>query len=216
MIVEIQNVLVSMDIITEEFCCDLEACKGKCCIEGDAGAPVTLDEIMQLENTLDTIWPDISASAQAVIDKQGVAYTDREGDLVTSIVNGKDCVFTYYDDITLPALTDSAGDNGTPSSCTIRDCCLCATEKAFRAGKTQWCKPISCALYPIREKTLSNGVTALNYHRWDICRDGIRKGRALHLPLYRFLREPLIRRFGQAWYDELCLVAEEIKKQGIC
>lgn len=191
-----------MDILTEEFCCDLEACKGKCCIVGDAGAPVDLDEVMELENVLDEVWDDMSASAQAVVDKQGVAYTDQEGDLVTSIVNGKDCVFTYYDDLTI-------GD------CTIKNCCLCATEKAFRAGKTHWCKPISCVLYPIRVKKLSNGLTALNYHRWDICRDGIKKGRELHMPVYKFLRDPLIRRFGEEWYNELCTVADELKKQGI-
>lgn len=209
MIIEIKDTLVSMDIITEEFCCDLEACKGKCCIIGDAGAPVSMDEVMELENVLDEVWDDLSASAQAVIDKQGVVYTDQEGDLVTSIVNGKDCVFTYYDDLTI-SLPDA---NGGERQCTIPNCCLCATEKAFRAGRTSWCKPISCALYPIRVKELKNGLTALNYHQWDICADGRRKGRELHMPVYKFLREPLIRRFGQEWYDELCLVAEEVKKQ---
>lgn len=201
MIVEIQGILVSTDILTEEFCCDLESCKGQCCIEGDAGAPVTLDEIGHLEDCLDTVWPDLSASAQATIERQGVAYTDREGDLVTSIVNGKDCVFTYYDDIDV---------NGT----TVRKCCLCATEKAFRSGQTAWCKPISCALYPIRVKEFGNGTVGLNYHRWNICKDGVRKGRELHLPLYRFLEGPLVRRFGQEWYDELCTVADELKAQG--
>lgn len=209
MIIEIKDTLVSMDIITEEFCCDLEACKGKCCIIGDAGAPVSMDEVMELENVLDEVWDDLSASAQAVIDKQGVVYTDQEGDLVTSIVNGKDCVFTYYDDLTLSL----PNDNGGERQCTIPNCCLCAIEKAFRAGRTSWCKPISCALYPIRVKELKNGLTALNYHQWDICADGRRKGRELHMPVYKFLREPLIRRFGQEWYDELCLVAEEVKKQ---
>lgn len=204
MIIEIQNTLVSMDILTEEFCCDLEVCKGKCCIEGDAGAPVTLDEVMELENVLDTVWTNLSASAQAVIDKQGVAYTDQEGDLVTSIVNGKDCVFTFYDDLKLG------------SNCVVKNCCLCATEKAFREGKTKWCKPISCALYPIRVKQLPNNLTALNYHRWAICKDGIKKGRELHLPVYKFLREPLIRQFGEDWYKELCTVADELKKQGVC
>lgn len=202
MIVEIQGILVSTDILTEEFCCDLESCKGQCCIEGDAGAPVTLDEIGHLEDCLDTVWPDLSASAQATVERQGVAYTDREGDLVTSIVNGKDCVFTYYDDIDL---------YGT----TVSKCCLCATEKAFRAGKTAWCKPISCALYPIRVKEFGNGTVGLNYHRWNICKDGVRKGRELHLPLYRFLEGPLVRRFGQEWYDELCTVADELKAQGL-
>lgn len=212
MIIEIQDTLVSMDIITEEFCCDLTACKGRCCIEGDAGAPVTLDEVGHLEDVLDTVWPDLSASAQGVIDKQGVAYTDQEGDLVTSIVNGKDCVFTYYDDITLD-IPDGVTGKTTP--CTIKDCCLCATEKAFRAGRTRWVKPISCALYPIRVKSLPNGLTALNYHRWDICVDGRKKGKAIHMPVYKFLREPLIRRFGEEWYAELCTVADELKRQGI-
>lgn len=209
MIIEIKDTLVSMDIITEEFCCDLEACKGKCCIVGDAGAPVSMEEVMELENVLDDVWDDLSASAQAVIDKQGVAYTDEEGDLVTSIVNGKDCVFTYYDSLTL-SLHDAGGGE---RQCTIQNCCLCATEKAYRAGRTSWCKPVSCALYPIRVKELKNGITALNYHQWDICADARRKGRELHMPVYVFLREPLIRRFGQEWYDELCLVAEEVKKQ---
>lgn len=209
MIIEIKDTLVSMDIITEEFCCDLEACKGKCCIVGDAGAPVAMDEVMELENVLDDVWDDLSASAQAVIDKQGVVYTDQEGDLVTSIVNGKDCVFTYYDNLTL-SLPDA---DGGERQCTIQNCCLCATEKAYRAGRTTWCKPVSCALYPIRVKELKNGITALNYHQWDICADGCRKGRKLHMPVYVFLREPLIRRFGQEWYDELCLVAEEVKRQ---
>ena len=89
----VRNVLVSPDILTVKFCCDLDKCHGQCCIEGDAGAPVTMDETMEIENALDTVWSDLSASAQAVIDKQGVAYTDVEGDLVTSIVGGKDWCF---------------------------------------------------------------------------------------------------------------------------
>ena len=95
-IIQVGDVLISPDIITEHFCCDLDHCKGQCCVEGDAGAPVTLDEIAAIEDTLDTVWNDMSATAQAVVDKQGVAYTDRDGELVTSIVNGKDCVFTCY------------------------------------------------------------------------------------------------------------------------
>ncbi len=198
-IVQVGDVLVSPDIFTERFCCDLDACKGRCCIEGDAGAPVTLDEIGELESCLDVVWPSLSASAQSVIDKQGVAYADVEGDLVTSIVNGKDCVFTCYEDL------EDAG-----SGHVIPHCCLCATERAYRAGKTHWCKPISCALYPIREKHFSNGLTGINYHRWDICKAAVAKGKALDLPLYVFLKDPLVRRFGQEWYDELCAVAEQL------
>jgi len=202
-ILQVGDILISSDILTEPFCCDLSACKGQCCIEGDAGAPVTTDEIMSIEDSLDEVWSDLSASAQAVIDKQGVAYTDEEGDLVTSIVNGKDCVFTYYDDI-------KDFTSGQP----IQGCCLCALEKAFRAGRSTFCKPISCALYPIREKRFKDGTVALNYHRWTVCKDAVQKGRELHLPVYRFLKGPLIRRFGQEWYDELCAIADELHAQG--
>jgi hypothetical protein len=202
-ILQVGDILISSDILTEMFCCDLSACKGQCCIEGDAGAPVTLNEIGEIENALDETWSDLSATAQAVIDKQGVAYTDQEGDLVTSIVNGKDCVFTYYDDIE---------DFNTHEP--IKGCCLCALEKAFRAGKSRFCKPISCALYPIREKRFSDGTVALNYHRWDVCKDAVKKGRELSLPVYKFLEGPLVRRFGQEWYDELCNMAHELREQG--
>ena len=202
---QVGDVLISSDILTEEFCCDLEVCRGICCVEGDAGAPVNLDEVMEIENSVDAVWQDLSASAQAVIDRQGVAYTDRDGDLVTSIVGGKDCVFTCYDDLTL------SGDSG---SVVVKNCCLCALEKACRAGKTSFVKPISCALYPIREKVFSDGTVALNYHRWDICRCGREKGKQLHLPLYQFLKGPLVRRFGEAWYEELCQMACELRAQG--
>ncbi len=201
-IIQVGDVLLSSDILTECFCCDLSQCKGICCVEGDAGAPVTLDEIAEIENCVDEVWNDLSASAQAVIDKQGVAYTDRDGDLVTSIVGGKDCVFTCYDDIE---------DWNTHEP--IPGCCLCALEKAYRNGKCSFCKPISCALYPIREKRFSDGTIALNYHRWAVCADAVKKGKALDLPVYVFLKEPLIRRFGEAWYQELCDVAEELKRQ---
>ena len=184
--------LLSSEILTERFCCDLSVCKGECCVEGDAGAPVTLEEVAEIEECLDTIWGDLSASAQSVIDKQGVAYTDQEGDLVTSIVRGKDCVFTYYEDT----------------------CCFCALEKAYRAGLTRFCKPVSCALYPIREKRLGGGLVGLNYNRWDVCKMAVAKGIQENLYLYQFLRDPLIRRFGEAWYQELLEVVEELKAQG--
>lgn len=190
-IIDVGGILLSSDILTEHFCCDYEKCHGICCVEGDAGAPVTLDEIAGMEDALDTVWTDLSAQAQAVIDQQGVACTDRDGDLVTSIVGGRDCVFTCYD-----------GDN-----------CLCALEKAFRNGKTGFCKPISCALYPIREKQFSDGTVALNYHRWAVCADAVKKGREEQVPVYQFLSEPLIRRFGEAWYQELCEVAEMLLGQ---
>ena len=193
MFFEIENVLITTEILTERFCCDLDACKGECCVEGDAGAPVTLDEVAAIEDSLDVVWDELSASAQAIIDKQGVAYTDEEGDLVTSIVGGKDCVFTCH-------------DNG---------CCFCALEKAYRAGKARFCKPISCALYPIREVSLSNGLIGLNYHRWNVCQEAVKKGKELDLPIYKFLKEPLVRRFGNEWYEMLEAAAEALSTSSL-
>lgn len=188
-ILQVGDVLLSSDILTQCFCCDLEACHGECCVEGDAGAPVTIEEIAEIENCLDEVWGDLSASAQAVIDKQGVAYADADGDMVTSIVGGRDCVFTCY-------------ENGV---------CLCALEKAFREGRTSFCKPISCALYPIREKTFKGGLVGLNYHQWSVCKMAVERGKQLSLPVYRFLKAPLIQRFGEAWYQELEEVASNLK-----
>ena len=221
-IIQVGDVLISSDILTEKFCCDLSACKGQCCVEGDAGAPVTLDEIAEIEDCLDEVWGDLSASAQAVIDKQGVAYTDQEGDLVTSIVRGKDCVFTYYDSLQFTVdglqMNTEAPEKSTvnckPSTVNIDNCCLCALEKAFRAGKTHFCKPVSCALYPIREKRLGNDLIGLNYNRWEVCKMAVAKGQQEEILLYQFLREPLIRRFGEEWYDELLNTVKELKAQG--
>ena len=205
-ILQVGDVLLSSEILTEKFCCDLSACKGECCVEGDAGAPVSIEEVAAIEACVDTVWDDLSASAQAVIDKQGVAYTDQEGDIVTSIVNGKDCVFTYYDKI---ELIQKDG-----SSCVVPGCCLCALEKAYRAGKTHFCKPVSCALYPIREKKMGQNLIGLNYNRWKVCKMAVAKGVLDDVRLYQFLREPLIRRFGEEWYHELLEMVDELKRQG--
>ena len=183
--------LLSSDIITEKFCCDLEACKGICCVEGDAGAPVTVEEIAELENVVEHIVDDLSPEALKVLEEQGVAYTDEEGDLVTSIVNGKDCVFTCY------------GEDGS---------CYCAIEKAYRAGKCNFYKPVSCHLYPIRIGDYGP-YKAVNYHRWDVCKAAVLLGKAKDMPVYKFLREPLIRKFGEEWYKELEIAVAELKQQ---
>lgn len=195
--------LLSPDILTEYFCCDLTACCGACCIEGEAGAPITMEEIDHLEAVLAEVWDDLSPKARGVINREGVSTIDPEGDLVTTIVNGKDCVFTYYGDLPLP------------DGSTAANCCLCATEKAFREGRTSWPKPISCYLYPIREKRLSNGTVALNYHRWKVCEQARRKGRETGLRVYEFLKDPLIRRFGAEWYAELEELVTALKTQGL-
>jgi len=179
-----------LDVLRERFSCDLDACHGACCVEGDAGAPVTLDEIAEIEELLSEVEEDLAPEAREVIARQGVAYSDPSGELVTSIVGGKDCVFCMK-------------QNGFT---------LCALEKAWREGRTTFMKPASCHLYPIRVSRY--GVyTALNYNRWDICKAAVLKGQKDDMPVYRFLREPLIRQFGQEWYDELELVASEMAKQ---
>ena len=160
---QIDDVVVSFDVLREKFLCNLDACKGECCIEGDAGAPVEFEEVEKLEEVLPVIWDELSPEARAVIDAQGVVYTDEEGDLVTSIVNNKDCVFTCYDG---------------------KGCCYCAIEKAYREGKTDFYKPVSCHLYPIRIGDYGP-YKAVNYHRWDVCKAAVLLGRKEDVPVCR-------------------------------
>lgn len=178
---QIQDTLVSLDLAEEFFCCDLSKCLGACCIEGDAGAPVTPDEVEKIKESLPAIEADMLPRAVEEVRRNGVAYTDEEGDLVTTLLDGRNCAFTCY------------GPGGV---------CLCALEKARREGRTSWLKPASCALYPLR-LTEYPSFTAVNYHRWNICRDAVANGRRLGIRLYQFLEEPLTERFGAEWYAEL-------------
>lgn len=187
---QIQNTLVSLDLLEQQFCCNLTHCRGICCVEGDSGAPVELEEITELENALPYIWDDLSDEARTIIEKQGVVYPDHDGEMVTSIVNGKDCVFTCYDE---------------------KGICYCAIEKAFREGRISFMKPVSCHLYPVRTKKFAD-FTAVNYQEWSICSGARLYGQQLGLPVYQFLKEPLIRKFGQEWYDELCEAARMLKE----
>ncbi len=183
---EIKDTLVSLDLIERFFVCDLDKCLGECCIEGDAGAPIDQDEDKKLKEILPEIWDDLRPLAQQQIKEHGVSYVDEEGDLVTQIVDGRDCVFTCY---------DKGG------------MCQCAIERAYRAGRIDFYKPISCHLYPVR-LTQYRDFTAVNFHRWKICKAAEALGRKLGVRAYQFLKDPLTRRFGQEWYDELCLAAE--------
>ncbi|MBF0575895.1 DUF3109 family protein [Dysgonomonas sp. GY617] len=188
--IQIDDAIVALDVIEENFICDLSACQGECCVEGESGAPLENEEVEIIEKLLPAIWDDLSPKAQEVINAQGVAYKDRDGDMVTSIVNGKDCVFTYYDE---------------------KGICKCAIEKAHKEGKTDFYKPISCHLYPIRLEKFRE-FTAVNYHRWRICKAAVLLGNKEGLRIYQFLKEPLIRKFGNAWYNELCIAADEYKE----
>ena len=186
---QIGDTLVSLDLAERFFCCD--ACHGECCIEGDAGAPITENEKKELERLLPEINDELLPQAQEVIRRQGVSYVDEEGDMVTSIIDGRNCVFTCF----------------APGGM-----CQCAIEKAYRNGRVAMRKPISCYLYPLRI-TEYHSFTAVNYHRWKICRPAEALGRKLGLRLYQFLKEPLIQRFGKEWYDELCLACESYLEQ---
>jgi len=190
-LLQINDTLVSLDLIERFFICDLSYCKGECCVEGDAGAPLEKAEFHLLRKVLPEVWDDLSLDAQKVIEKQGVGYIDEDGDIVTSIIEGKNCVFTYYD-------ADGV--------------CKCAIEKAYREKRIDFMKPISCHLYPVRVARYKD-FQAVNYHRWRVCSAAEILGKRERVPVYRFLREPLIRKFGQEWYDDLDRCAQEYLKQ---
>lgn len=186
---QIDDTIVSFDLFDEYFICDLASCKGICCIEGDAGAPLELEEVAIIEDLLPVIWDDLSEKSKEVIHQQGVSYIDWDDEPVTSIVEGRECVFTY---------TDKSG------------CCKCAIEKAYREGKTDFYKPISCHLYPVRLQKYDDFL-AVNYHKWDVCECARILGKKTKLPLYQFLKEPLIRRFGSKWFEQMELAQIELK-----
>lgn len=188
---QIQDTLVSLDLLERQFLCDLDKCLGQCCIEGDAGAPISEDERRKIEEILPEIIDDLTPAARREIEDNGVAYIDEEGDLVTSLVEGAQCVFTCF---------EKGG------------MCHCAIEKAYREGRIDFMKPVSCHLYPVRITEYPT-FTAVNLHRWDICKCAEVLGRKKGLAAYKFLKEPLIRRFGQEWYDELDATAQEYYKQ---
>lgn len=188
MLVEIQDKIVSTQIFERQFVCDLTACKGACCIEGNGGAPVTKEEVDIMQVNLDKIRPYMRPESIAAIEAHGVVYEDEDFEPATTLVNGKECAFVYFDQ------TNTA---------------KCAIEKAHREGQIDFIKPISCHLYPIRTKQF-NEYTALNYEKWDICEPACACGEKLDVPVYKFLKEPLIRAFGPEFYKELEVVSREL------
>ncbi|MDE6853424.1 MAG: DUF3109 family protein [Muribaculaceae bacterium] len=189
--IQIHDTLVSLDLVERFFCCDLDDCKGACCLDGDAGAPLEPGEADTLRRILPEIWDDLLPAARREIEANGVSYTDEEGDEVTSLVEGGNCVFSTLD------------ENGG---------WICAIERAFRQGRIDYYKPISCHLYPVRLKRFDT-FTAVNYHRWKICKGAEVLGRAKGIRAYQFLEGPLRRRFGDEWYEELKLTCEEYLRQ---
>ena len=189
--IQIDDKIVSQDLFEVLFVCDYDTCKGECCVEGDSGAPLEPGEAEELRRCLPEVRHLLSPAALEVIEEQGVSYFDEDGDEVTSIVRGRDCVFTTYDE---------------------QGRCACALEKVYNEGKTTFIKPISCQLYPVR-LTKYPSFTAVNYHKWSICKCALKLGRKLQVPVYQFLRAPLIRAFGEEFYSQLEEVAALLKAE---
>lgn len=184
------NTLVSFDLAERYFCCDLESCKGQCCLEGDAGAPLEAGEADKIREILPEIWDDLLPAARREVEANGVSYIDEEGDEVTALVEGGLCAFA------------TVGPDGS---------WRCAIENAYREGRIGFMKPVSCHLYPVRLKKY-DGFTAVNLHRWRICKCAEVLGRAKGIRAYEFLEGPLRRRFGDYWYEELKLTCSEYNK----
>lgn len=187
---QIGNTIVSDEIIENEFVCNLSACKGQCCIDGDAGAPLLKDEIEILDKIYDTVKPYLRPEGIQAIEEQGKWVVGADGEYETTLVNGSECAYVIFDGDTV----------------------LCGIEQAYNEGLIEYKKPISCHLYPIRIKEYSQ-FSAVNYHRWHICDDACTLGKELEVPVYKFLKAPLIRKYGEDWYNELDTVATEWKKQ---
>ena len=189
--IQIDDKLISEELFSEEFVCNLAKCKGICCVEGDAGAPLDEDET----KILDEIYPKIKSYLRPegiqAIEEQGIYTLDFEGDLVTPLVNNAECAYVIFDE---------------------KGYTKCAIEKAYEDGVIDWQKPISCHLYPIRITEYSN-FSAINYHEWDICSDACTLGKELGVKVYQFLKKPLIRKYGEEFYQTLSEAAEEWEKE---
>ena len=179
---------ISDDVADKHFVCDLQKCKGACCVEGDLGAPLEEDELQILKDVYEHVKPYMSGEAQMTVEENGMYLLDEDGDYSTTTINGAECVFAIYDD---------------------QKILKCAIEQAYLDGKITYKKPISCHLYPIRIKQFDNKYTTINYDRWSICAPACDLGKSLKVPVYKFLKDPLIRKFGEDWYKQLCLEVEE-------
>lgn len=191
--IQIDDKIISLDIFTARFACDLKACRGECCVEGNAGAPLDKEEIAVLESEWEHYAPYMTEAGRKVVEEQGVVVIDADGDLTTPLVNDAECAYAIR-------------ENGVT---------WCAIEKAWKEGRTAFRKPISCHLYPIRLVHLSQGLTGLQYHRLDVCRGAERLGMQRGEPLYRTLREAIIRCFGEEFYKEMDVCYGELERMGM-
>ncbi len=188
--IDIDNKVIHFDVFRKNFVCDICKCKGICCFEGDSGAPLDENEVEKLKEILPKIYNRLTPEAQAVIDEKGVSMLDIEGDLTTSIIgNAGACVFA----------------NKTEDGIIY-----CEIEKAWEEGLVDFRKPVSCHLYPIRVKKYSS-FEAVNYDVWNICKDAVKLGNEKNVKIYEYLKEPLIRKYGEEWYKEVCIAADYVK-----
>ncbi len=190
--IEIGRTIISRDIFEQRFVCDLLKCKGACCVEGDSGAPLTPEEAETIEKDYIHFEPYLPEEHRAEIKKQGFSVIDDDKDLVTPLVNKRQCAYSFYDE---------------------KGILKCSIEKAFNEGKTSFRKPLSCHLFPIRI-TEYRRFDALNYEELDICKPGRECGKSMKMPLFRYLKGPLIRKYGEEWYREVELAAEYLQKSG--
>lgn len=186
----LDNTVISDDIAEKFFVCDISKCKGACCVEGDAGAPLDKEEIPILAEIYEQVKPYMSEAGIKAVEKKGLYEVDMDGDLATTIIDNKECAYAIYDE---------------------KNVLKCAIEQAYLDKKITWKKPISCHLYPIRIKQYGD-YEALNYDRWSICSDACKLGESLAVPVYKFLKEPLIRKYGEKWYSNL---EKEVKEMGL-
>jgi len=167
----------------------LSACKGACCVDGDAGAPLDEAETKILQEIYPKVKPFLRPEGIQAIEAQGTFVTGEDGEFETTLIDGRDCAYVIFD----------------------KQTALCGIEQAYNQGVIDWKKPVSCHLYPIRVKEYSD-FAAVNYHKWHICSDACSLGKELEVPIYKFVKEALVRKFGQQWYDELEKVAQDLKK----
>jgi len=188
---QIGKSIVSEELFEKEFVCNLQACKGMCCVEGDSGAPLLEEEKEILEKIYPVVREYLTKAGVKAIEQQGKFVIDKEGELTTPLINGKECAYVIQDN---------------------KGIYMCGIEKAYLDKKIDWPKPVSCHLYPVRVKDYVE-FQAVNYNEWNICSSACELGKQLQVPLFRFLKEALIRRFGQDWYDEMEIIAREYYKK---
>jgi hypothetical protein len=187
----IGDTVVSGDVLEKRFVCDLTACRGACCVDGESGAPLDKEELPVLKRIYNKVKPYLTEDGIKAIEEYGTHVIDSDGDYVTPLVNGElECAYTIF-------------DNGIAK---------CGIEKAWSEGKINFRKPVSCHLYPVRVDVRKNMV-AVNYHKWDICKPACSLGKKLDVRVYKFLKEPLIRRFGEEWYRELEVTAAAVEAE---